>query len=153
MIRRRDMILFEVFLAILILIFIGASFHYSPKARLVPLVVGFFAFGLTLYQIIADLVSWRPRKADQEATLKSKFTPAILFALGCGALMILFGYLGCMGIVLIGLTRFWFRESWLVSIIVTACLLLFSYLLFNMIFAIDLYKGVIPSFVISFFPE
>ena len=153
MTRRRDLILFEGFLALLILIFIGASFHYSQKARLVPLVVGFFAFGLTLYQIIADILSRRPEKGDQGESSEAKYTPAILFALGCGVLMILFGYYGCMGIVLLGLTRFWFKESWWVSFAVTACLLVFSYILFNMIFGIVLSEGVIPSFVLSFFPE
>lgn len=151
--QRRDVIIFEVFLAILILVFIGASFHYSPKARLVPLVVGFFSLGLTLYQIIVDVASRGPKKTDQETFLKSKFLHAASFAFGCGALLILFGYFGCMAMVLTGLTRYWFKESWLISLAVTACLLLFSYLLFTIIFTIDLYPGIIPSFVISFFPE
>lgn len=151
--QRRDVILFEVFLAILIVVFIGASFYYSPKARLVPLVVGFFSLGLILYQLIVDVVTRGPREAEEETFLKSKFLQAASFAVGCGILMLLFGYFGCMAVVLAGLTRYWFKESWLISLAVTACLLVFSYILFIMIFAIDLYPGVIPSFVISFFPE
>lgn len=153
MLQHRDEILFEVFLAILVMVFIGASFHYTPKARLVPLVVGFFSFGLIMYQIIVDVAARKPEKENQKALFQSKFLHAASFALGCGALMLLFGYFGCMGITMIGLTRFWFKESWVASLAITACLLLFSYLLFTMIFAIDLYPGVIPSFVMSFLPE
>jgi hypothetical protein len=151
--QRRDVILFEVFLGILILVFIGASFYYSPKARLVPLVVGFFSLGLILYQLIVDVVTRGRKNATEETFLKTKFLQAASFAIGCSTLMILFGYFGCMAAVLVGLTRYWFKESWLLSLAVTVCLLFFSYILFIMIFAIDLYPGVIPSLVISFFPE
>jgi len=151
--QRREVILFEVFLALLIMVFIGASFHYSPKARFVPLVVGFFSLGLILYQIIVDVMSRGPQKTDESTFLQAKFLPAVSFTIGCGVCLLLFGYFGCMAMILIGLTRYWFKESWLIAIAVTACLLLFSYLLFNIIFAIDLYPGIIPSFVLSFFPE
>ena len=151
--QRREVILFEVFLALLIMVFIGASFYYSPKARFVPLVVGFFSLGLILYQLIVDVLSRRPKRTDEESFLQAKFFPAASFTIGCGVLLLLFGYFGCMAMVLIGLTKYWFKESWLIALAVTASLLLFSYLLFNIIFTIDLYPGIIPSFVLSFFPE
>ncbi len=153
MVQRRNEILFGIFLAITILIFIGASFFYSPKARLVPLVIGFFSLVLVLYQIFTDLAARKSRVGDEELLSQSKVLSGFSFAAGCGILVLLCGFFGSMGIILMGLTRFWFRESWLASITITASLLIFSYLLFTMIFAIDLYPGAIPSFVISLLPE
>ena len=152
MIRHKVMV-FEAFLAVLILLFVGSSFHYSPKARVVPLVVGFFSLALILIQMIADAVSLRAEKRGQGASSEARYVPAILFALGTGALMLLFGYYGCVGIGLLAMSKFWFNESWLVSIVSTALLLLFSYILFYMVFGIELSPGFIPSLVISLLPE
>ena len=150
---RHKVIVFEAFLALLIMLFVGSSFHYSPKARVVPLVVGFFSLALILTQMIADVVSLRAEKGAQGANSEAKYLPAILFALGSGVLMLLFGYYGCMGVVLLGMTKFWFKEGWLISLVATALLLLFSYILFYMVFGIELYTGIIPSWVISLLPE
>lgn len=153
MLQRRNEILFGIFLAITILVFIGASFYYSPKARLVPLVIGFFSLALVLYQIFTDVTTRKSKEGDKELLTQSKVLSGLAFAVGCGILVLLFGYFGSMGILVIGLTRFWFKESWPAAITITASLLFFSYLLFTMIFAIDLYPGLIPSFVISLLPE
>lgn len=153
MAKHREVVFFEVFLAIVIVVFIVSSFHYSPKARLVPLVAGFFSLGLVLLQIKIDVASPKPVQSDQKTPFQLKFLYAAYFAIGSGALMLLFGWLGCMGMVMIGLARFWFKESWLITLAVTGSLLLFSYLLFDKVFGVELYLGVIPSFVMSFIPE
>jgi uncharacterized membrane protein YfcA len=150
---RHKVLVFEAFLAVLIMLFVGSSFYYSPKARVVPLVVGFFSLALVLSQIIADFVFLRAEKRGQGASSEVRYVPAILFALGTGALMFLFGYYGGIGIVLLAMTKFWFKESWVVSLASTALLLLFSYILFYMVFGIELYTGFVPSLVISLLPE
>ena len=153
MLQRRNEIFFGIFIAIIILVFIGASFHYSAKARMVPLVVGFSSLGLVLYQIFADVTARKSKREKEERLVQAKVIYAIAFAVGYGILVLLFGYFGSMGIAMIWLTRCWFKESWLSAFTTTACLLLFSYLLFTILFAIDLYAGIIPSFVISLLPD
>jgi len=151
---KRDELLFEVLLGIIIIIFITTSFYYSPKARLVPLVVGFISLGLVIIQVITDAMTGKSGQKGEEAKFfQSKFIYAVLFSIAYGSALFLLGYYGSLGIFSIVATRYWFKEKWGTSFIITGALLLFSYVLFVVVFGIELYPGIIPAFISSFLIE
>lgn len=144
--------------AFLVVIGIG----YNPLARLIPLVVGVPALLVSATQFILDLrETLRGEPPGQEVAgkkdaqkkakkvelssqeLRRRELMAIGWLLAFLGLIVLTGFLVAIPIFILVFMRLYGREGWRLSLGLAVLLLIFVYMVFEIILGSDLYQGLI----------
>ncbi len=145
-------LLFALVLVVVIVISLG----YSPKARLVPLIIAFPTLALTIGQILREFgVIGQKKKGsndskdvlkESETNLKGYWT--ILFWIGLLIVMLfLIGFFPAIALFMFLYLKLQGKESWSISIIMPGCTLIVIYLAFVFGLNIDFYGGLILELV------
>jgi hypothetical protein len=153
-------LLMSFFFTLIVILSLG----YPEKARLVPLVVAVPGLILSLVQLVYDLIG-RPDKSQKDADEKDKGYSAmanqyqleeeemsatevrkrewlmvawIVFFL---VIILLFGFWISIAAIILLFTRFYGKESWKMTLILTGAGWLSIYLIFWVILQVPLFEG------------
>ena len=141
---RRGSLIFTGALFLASLLLLKATFDYSFKAKLFPLITLFIVLVLLMIQIVREAsATFRGKRAEEgEGTGRSRTKHLTIWVWMVGT-MVMFWVLGFMGTVIF-LPFLYFRsqrESWWVSITLPIGCGLFFYFLFGLGLKMPLYPG------------
>jgi len=157
--KKKEGLIFTLFLTCGVTTALVSSFSYSLKTRLVPVLVGSVSLALSLTILAGEIfpkfrrlfeIDLFARQAlgngDKSAgrwAEKKGLTIAVLWVLSFAALLFLFGFNIAIPICVLVYVRFFGRQSWPLSLAVTAMIWLFIYGLFQVLMDYQLFEGIL----------
>lgn len=136
--------IFNIIILIVIAFFVYGAIDFSPKARLLPWVVGIPALVLMVILVAGDWL--RPKQEDALSAEEQQRQWIMFGALTVFLVLILvFGVIAGIGLFLLFFLRFISRQSWLLSVLVGLGGSALTYGLFGMLLHYALYEGLIGA--------
>ena len=142
---RRGNLFFAVFLLLVSLLILRATWTYPFKAKLFPLITLLPVLILLMIQIIRDISALK-EKRTAEGKKKESFDTKHLtiwsWMVGTALMLWVLGFMGTVVLLPFLYLRFQ-RESWLLSITLSLGCGVFFYVLFDLFLRMTLYPGLI----------
>ncbi len=147
--------IFLSFLLIIMILMVVFSFNYSGGSKILPLISGAFSALIMGFLVIMSfspkIVAWyqnfEKKSVLSEKTLtkdeKKREISVIAWLSGCTAMIYLFGFLIGIPLFLFLFLKLWARESWLLSVVIAAAVLLVVYFTFVYILRVPLHRGML----------
>lgn len=121
---------------------IVAKIHYPPEAASMPLIIGSIGAALSLLQLIVELRASR-NPAFEERVRLSKDLPVYLWVWSFVAAVVAFGFVIAAPVMLFVYLRFRSRESWWLSLLLSAVVLGLLYGMFQRALGVSLFEGLV----------
>jgi hypothetical protein len=146
-------------LLVLALVYLATGYAYTPQARAFPVTVGWATIVLVVLDIVSrtqtgigeTLTRWFNPAAKIAHDEKRPTYPAlkqisaVLWAAGFVVLIVLIGFIYAIPIYVIASMYFRGRKPLVLSVLVSAGVILFIWLLFTQLLKIELYPGILFS--------
>ena len=149
--------IFLIFLLIIILLMVFFSFNYSGGSQILPLVSGIFSALIVGFLVIMSFSSkiisfyqkFETKSVLSEEVLnvdeKKREISIIAWFSGCTAAIYFLGFLIGIPLFLFMFLKIWAKESWLLSSVLAAVVLIVVYFTFIYILRVPLHGGILFS--------
>ena len=136
--------IFNIAILLVVLFFIVEALDFTPKARLIPLIIGVPALVLAVIQVISDYVLVKKESGSKEPSEeRARQNTVLIWLLVLVGLIYVFGLLLGLALYLLLFIRFVSKESWIMSVGIGAAGFIAVYLLFVQLLHYPLYKGLL----------
>jgi len=148
---------FMIILLIVMLSMLFMGFQYEGNAKVLPLLSGIFSavmMGILVFMAFSPRLSTWYQKLEAATILskvvlsaeekKRELSVAAWFA-GCTVLIYLFGFVIGIPIFLFLFLKIWAKESWLLSIVLSAAVLGVIFISFIYLLRVQLHEGILFS--------
>lgn len=146
--------LFIVFLLVISLVLIVLSFEFSPGSMTLPLLSGIGASALAVFLILmmlsSNIAGWYQKFESKpvfsalvvKSTERKKEGLIVAWFSGCTAGIYFFGFMAGIPLFLFLFLKVWGKESWLLSVVVSAVVLGVVYFTFIYVLRVPLHRGI-----------
>ena len=124
---------------------IVAKLNYPPTAAAMPLLVGGCGAALSLLQLITELRA--SRRATEDQIDLRKDIPIYLWVWSFVIAIVAFGFVMAAPVMLFIYLRFRSRESWWLSLLLSAAVLALLYGVFQIVLGVPLFDGLVTPLI------
>ncbi|HMA50081.1 MAG TPA: tripartite tricarboxylate transporter TctB family protein [Magnetospirillaceae bacterium] len=124
-----------------------AALNYPPGAASMPIMIGAVGAVLSLLQLVVELR--RSRGAFEEKVDLRKDLPIYGWVWGFVLAVIAFGFLPAAPLMLLAYLRLRSKESWKLSLILSAAVFVLLYGLFQRVLGVPLFEGLITPLILD----
>ena len=125
---------------------IVAKVNYPPEAASMPLIIGGVGAALSLLQVIVELRASRNPSFEERVRL-SKDLPVYLWVWSFVAAVVAFGFVVAAPVMLFVYLRFRSRESWWLSLLLSAVVAGLLYGMFQKALGVTLFEGLVTPHI------
>jgi tetrahydromethanopterin S-methyltransferase subunit E len=122
-----------------------AKLNYPPEAASMPLFIGGIGAALSLLQLVVELRASREASHEEQIDLR-KDLPIYLWVWAFVGAVVAFGFVIAAPVMLLAYLRWRSRESWWLSLVLSAAVFGILYGLFETALGVPLFEGLVtPS--------
>jgi hypothetical protein len=147
--------IFMIFLLVIMLLMVFLSFSYSGESKILPMISGIFSALIMGFMVITSfspkVATWY-QKFEKKSILsiktlkrdeKKREISVVAWFSGCTAIIYFLGFLVGMPLFLFLFLKLWAKESWLLSAVLAAAVLVVVYGTFVYILRVPLHRGML----------
>jgi hypothetical protein len=123
-----------------------AKLNYPAEAASMPLFIGGIGAALSLLQLIVELRASRSAAHEEQIDLR-KDLPIYLWVWGFVGAVVAFGFVLAAPVMLFAYLRWRSRESWWLSLVLTAAVFGILYGLFETALGVPLFEGLVTPMI------
>ena len=144
-----------IFLLFIMLVMVFFSFNYSGGSKILPMISGIFSALIMGFMVIlsfsSKITSWY-QKFEKKSVLsertmkedeKKREISVIAWFSGCTVVIYFLGFLVGIPLFLFLFLKMWAKESWLLSVVLAAAVLVVVYFSFVYILRVPLHGGML----------